>query len=149
MWKDFDQCMESCWKEEPPVYLSEKLQQTIRAHPDFSVAPIGPIGNCTVSDQLRREIPESVASSYIVNSPADVAVFRKLISSYNEPHPTVICYSFTDAMYSDVCSGDNFSEIMETLRLENPIIANVLIDHVGMHKLFPSTGKKCILLRYT
>ena len=112
---------------------------------------MGPIGNCTVSDQLCREIPESLAASYIVNSPADVTVFRKLVSTYNEPQPTIIFYSFPNAMYNNVCNGDNStldSEIMETLKLENPVIANVLIDYVGIHKLFPSKCKKCLIFYY-
>lgn len=94
MWKDYEQYMESCWKDESPVYISQELQQAITVHPDFSTTPIGPIENCTISEQLRKEIPESLATSYIVNSQKDVTVLHKLVSAYNEPQPTIITYSF-------------------------------------------------------
>ena len=41
MW---DEYMKSNWRDEPPVYISQELQDLIKDHPDFSTTPIGPLG---------------------------------------------------------------------------------------------------------
>ena len=57
MW---DEYIKSNWKDEPPVYISQELQDLIKDHPDFFATLIGPVGNCIVSEQLRNLIPESL-----------------------------------------------------------------------------------------
>ena len=80
-----------------------------------------------MSDQLRNEIPESLATSYIVNCHKDAIVLRNLILSKNEPQPPIIIYSFSSSMYSHVCADkDSMTnlELMAALKLENPTIMN-------------------------
>ena len=134
-----NQCTEDLWTFETPVYISEKLKQAIKTHHDFSAPPIGPIGESIISDQIRYHIPESLATSYILNSHKDVAIFRQLIDSYNEPQPIVITYPYPKSMYNIACTNVNKEALKEALKLENPATANVLIDHLG---LLCSEGKK-------
>ena len=134
-----NQRTEDLWTFETPVYISEKLKQAIKTHHGFSAPPIGPIGELIISDQIRYRIPESLATSYILNSHKDVAVFRQLIDSYNEPQPIVITYPYPKSMYNNACTNVNKEALKEALKLENPATANVLIDHLG---LLCSEGKK-------
>ena len=140
MW---DEYLKSNWRDEPPVYISQELQDLIKDHPDFSTTPIGPVGNCMVSEQLRNIIPESLATSYIVNCHKDTVMLWNLISSKKEAQPPIITYSFPSEMYSHICSDKGFmtnSNSMATLKMENPTIANVLIDHFGLQNLLTSTS---------
>ena len=119
------------WYNEVPVYISDDLQQAIKAHPGFSAPPIGPIRDSITSEQLRYHIPGSLASSYIVNSQKDVPILRKLIDSYKESQPTVITHPYAKSMYNIECRNADVA-IKEALKMENPTTANVLIDHLGL-----------------
>ena len=90
MW---DEYMKSNWRDEPPVYILQELQDLIKDHPDFSATPIGPVGNCMVSEQLCNIIPEFLATSYIVNCHKDAVVLYNLISSNNHIACIIMCYN--------------------------------------------------------
>lgn len=125
-----DQYMQD-WNDENLVHISDDLQQAIKAHPGFSAPPIGPIGDSIISDQLRNHIPESLATSYILNSHEDSPILRKLINSYNESQPIIITYPYAKSMYNVACR-DADAVMKEALKMENATIANVLIDHLGL-----------------
>ena len=96
-----------------------------------------------VSEQLCNIIPESLATSYIVNCHKDAVVLCNLISSKNKAQQPIITYSFPSEMYNHICSDKGFmtnSNSMATLKMENPTIANVLFDHFGLQNLLISTS---------
>ena len=91
MLEEYDEYLRGLWNDDPVVYASE-LQQTIRSHPDFSAVPLGPIGDCIVSNQLRYAVLQSFTASYLVNCVQDSRILRELVSAHGDPQPAIIVY---------------------------------------------------------
>ena len=122
------------WEHEQPVYVSEKMQSLIKENPEFSVSPIGPIADYINSGCFHRLISPSFANSFIVNSDQDVPIMRKLFDANDEPHPCIIVYPHQTKMYQDVSKDKKANaKAIAALKLENPIVANLLIDHFAAH----------------
>ena len=132
--QDWEDHLREEWNNDPAVYLSEELHQAIKTNSRFSTPPMGIIGDCIVSDKLRGLIPRSFATSFLVHSGEDVPILRELVSSHDEPHPTVIVYPQSEAMNMVNENLMIFDVPMATLNLqsENPTIANVVIDHFAI-----------------
>ena len=127
-WEDY---FREKWNDEPAAYLSEELEQAIKSHPGFSSPPMGPIGDCIVSDKLRSLIPWSFATTYLVHSGEDVRILHELVAAHGETHPTVLVYPRCETMNTVDENLTIFDMPMASLLSENPTIANVLIDWFG------------------
>lgn len=110
---------------ENPVYVSEEMRDIVESVSTFSFKPIGPIADCVVSSELLQgPISQSFLSSYIVNSAEDAEKMRELFKAYKQPQPDLIVYPFDTPKYPIV-------ETHHILSVENPILANLLIDFFG------------------
>ena len=130
--QDWEDYMRDQWDCEPGVYLSEELQETIKNHPSFTAPPMGPIGDYIVSEELHCMIPQSFATSYLVHSGQDVSILREIVAAHGESHPAVIVYPRCETIQADdenLTIGNHVS--LATLQLENPTIANLVIDCFG------------------
>lgn len=128
-WEDY---FRDQWDNEPAVYLSEELQEAIKSHPSFTAPPMGPIGDYIVSEELHHMIPQSFATSYLVHSGEDVSILCEVVAAHGEPHPAVIVYPRCEAIKAEdenLTIGDRVS--LASLQLENPTIANLVIDWFG------------------
>ena len=135
MLEEYDEYLRGLWNDDPVVYASEELQQTIKNHHGFSAVPLGPIGDCIVSNQLRDAVPQSFTASYVVNCVQDSRILRELVSTHGDPQPTIIVYPYQQEMYTTVDENITVDTVpIATLRLENPTIANLVIDHFGTTK---------------
>ena len=129
LWADYNKYLQDQWNNESPVYVPDELQQKIKDHTGFFATPIGPIGECIISDQLRRNIPQSFAASYIVTCEEDSKMLHDLISSHGSPQPTILIVHSKDAMYSTMDSNEIvLNEVAANLKNETPLIANLIID---------------------
>ena len=130
--QDWDDYIKDQWDNKPAVFLSQELQEAIKSHPSFTAPPMGPIGNYIVSEELHHVIPQSVATSYLVYSEEDVKTLREVVAAHGESQPTVIVYPKCEkiqAVDENLTIGNHVS--LENLQLENPTIANLLIDWFG------------------
>ena len=119
--------MRDTWIDEVPVYVSDEMNELIKSCKTFSYIPIGPIGDCIKSSTFRHRIPPSFLQSYILNSGEDVEEFYRLFIENNEKPPTIVVYPFKEeVIYSDVKMDP---QMLSALKSENPIIANLIIDH--------------------
>ena len=142
--QDWEDYFREQWDYEPAVHHSEELQEAIKSHPGFTTPPMGPIGDYIVSEELRHIIPQSFATSYLVHSVEDASILREVVAAHGEPHPAVIVYPRCEVIQADdenLIIGDCVS--LASLRLEDPTIANLVIDHFGT-----STGKQELLCSY-
>lgn len=118
----------------PPVDVSEKMQCLIKNKQNFSTTPIGPIANHIISRFLRQIISPSFASSYVANCCQDAALLRELFTANKEPQPDIIVYPHQTEMYKDVTKDKKANDnTIAALKLENPTIANLLIDYFDAH----------------
>ena len=121
------------WDEEPAIFLSPELQEAIKNDPRFTAPPMGPIGDYIFSGGLHHVIPQSFATSYLVHSEEDVKILREVVAAHGESHPTVIVYPKCEkiqAVDENLTIGGNHVSL-ENLQLENPTIANLVIDWFG------------------
>ena len=130
--QDWEDYFREQWDYESGVYLSEELQKTIKNHPGFTDPPIGPIGDYIVSEELLGVIPQSFATSYLLHNGEDVSLLCKIIDPTGETQPTVMVYPKCEAIHAvdeKLTIGGHVS--LATLQLENPTIANLVIDNFG------------------
>ena len=117
-----------------PVEASEKMKCLIKNHQNFSATPIGPIANHIISGSFHEIISPSFASSYVANCCQDAALLRELFMANKEPQPDIIVYPHQSKMYKDVTKDKKANDnTIAALKLENPTIANLLIDHFDAH----------------
>ena len=105
--------------DEIPVYVSEEMKELIKGSEVFSFPPIGPVGD--------HRIPPSFLQSYVVNSNEDATQFHQLFVANKEDPPSVIVYPFKNQIHYDDVKMD--PQMIKALQSENPIIANLIIDH--------------------
>ena len=118
----------------PPVNVSEKMQCLIKNNQNFSVTPIGPIGDHIISEFFHQLISPSFASSYVANCYQDAFLLRELFIANKEPQPDIIVYPHQTEMYKDLNKDKKANDMtIADLKLENPTIANLLIDHFDAH----------------
>ena len=129
-----------------PVNVSEKMQCLIKNKQNFSVTPIGPIGDHIISGFFHQIISPSFASSYVANCNQDALLLRELFTVNKEPQPNIIVYPHQTEMYKDVKKDKKANDkTIEALKLENPTIANLLIDHFNVHTECKYTCMHCSL----
>ena len=137
--EDWEDYFREQWNYGPTVQLSEELQEAIKSHPNFAAPPIGPIGDCIVSEELHRLIPQSLASCYLVHSGEDVSILREVVAAHGETQPVVTVYPRCTAIQAD---DEKLTIVncvpLASLQSENPTIANLLIDYFGT-----TTGMPC------
>ena len=76
----------------------------------------------------------SFTSSYAANNCLDADILRELFMANNEPQPDIIVYPHQTEMYRDVAKDKKANDsTIEALKLENPTIANLLIDYFDAH----------------
>ncbi|XP_065898061.1 uncharacterized protein [Dysidea avara] len=117
-WEGFDQYLEDMWSEEKPVIISQEVEDII-ASESFSAKPIRPIG-AHIPDGFSQVIPQSFASSYVVNSHEDAAKLQKVLSDHKQPQPSILVYP-----YETIANGDS-------------VIKKLLMDHFGHRFNFES-----------
>ena len=118
----------------PPVNVSEKMQCLIKNEQNFSVTPIGPIGHHIISGFFHQIISPSFASSYVANCEQDAYLLRELFTVNKEPQPDIIVYPHQIKMYKDLNKDKKANDkTIAALKLEDPTIANLLIDHFDAH----------------
>lgn len=115
--------------DETPVYVSEEMKELIKDSEAFSFPPIGPVGDYINSTYFQREIPPSFLQSYIVNSYKDAKQFHQLFVENKKHPPTVLVYPCEHKVLYDDVKMD--AQILDMLQSENPVIANLIIDHFG------------------
>ena len=101
----------------------------IKDNEAFSFPPIGPVGDFINSTVFQHQIPLSFLQSYIVNSNEDARWFHQLFVQNKEYPPTVLVYLFKHKVLYDDVKMD--AQMLEMLQSENPVIANLIIDHFG------------------
>ena len=91
------------WDFEKPAVLSIELEELIDVE-SFSAKPIGPISE-NIPDEFHQLIPQSFASSYVVNSYEDSAKLRELLSLYKQPQHV---YHYQDdlSIANDSCQNN-------------------------------------------
>ena len=130
----YDDYLKDRWENDLPVYVSEEMQCLIKENPEFSVSPIGPIADYINSEYFRQFIPPSFANSFIVNSDKDALTLRRLFNASDELQPCIIVYPHQSEMYKNVSKEAQANvEAVAVLKLENPTVANLLIDHFAAH----------------
>lgn len=130
--QDWEDYIRDQWDYESGVHLSEELQEAIKSHPSFTAPPMGPIGEFIVSEELHCMTLQSFASSYLVHSGEDVSILREVVAAHGESHPAVIVYPRCETIEVDdenLTVGGCIS--LASLQLENPTIANLVIDWFG------------------
>ena len=131
---DYDDYLRDRWEHEEPVYVSEEMKSLIKENPEFSVSPIGPIADYINSGSFHRLMSPSFANSFVVNCDQDVPIMHKLFNANEEPQPCIIVYPHQTKMYQDVGKDKRANaEAIAALKLENPTVANLLIDHFAAH----------------
>ena len=110
------------------------MQSIIDHCTKFNTKPIGPIHSCVNDKRIKDCLPFSFLNTYIVDNNTDCDLLRKLCEQHNEPIPDCIVYPFSQKLYDDL-EKDPKADIgmIECLKQENPIIANVLVDHLNIH----------------
>ena len=117
-----------------PVDVSEKMQNLIKNKQIFSATPIGPIANHVSSQSFSQVMSASFASSYVANNCQDADLLRELFMANNESQPDIIVYPHQTEMYRDVAKDKTANDsTIKALKLENPTIANLLIDYFDAH----------------
>lgn len=117
--------------DEVPVNVSEEMKELIKCSKAFSLPPIGPVGDHINSEVFQRSLPASFLHSYLVNSFEDANQFYQLFVVNKEPPPTVVVYPFKHQLHYDDVKMN--VQMLEALQSENPIIANLIIDHFEDH----------------
>ena len=120
--------------DQADVKISEQMQSIIGCSTQFSAKPIGPIHACINDRQIKASLPSSFLNTYIVDNNADCDSLKKLCEQHNEPVPDRIVYPFSQKLYDDL-EKDPKADIgmIESLKQENPTIANVLVDYLNLH----------------
>jgi len=90
--------------ESPAVDVSEKMRCLIKNANNFSVTPIGPIGEHIVTGYFHQLIPPSFASSFVANSYEDSALLSELFAANNEKQPEIIVYPHHTKIYETINS---------------------------------------------
>ena len=132
--------MEDSWRLDEPVFISEDVKKQIASNTSFSAKPIGPISEHVIAEEFHCLMPTAFASSYVVNTNDDAARLRKLLCDYSQPQPSILVYPYSTQRYQDLPINGS---IAEALNNENPLIANLLVDHFG-HRFSHIHGKKFI-----
>ena len=116
------------------------MRHLIKNAKTFSLTPIGPIGEHIVTGYFHQIIPPSFTSSFVVNSYEDCALFHELFKANNEKAPDVIVYPHQTEIYETINNDRTaYKKTVAALKLENPTIANLLIDSYDAH-----SKSKCI-----
>ena len=114
--------------------ISNNMQSIISHCTQFNAKPIGPIHACVNSQRIKDSLPLSFMNVYIVDNNTDSDTLQKLCEQHNEPIPDRIVYPFSEKHYADLEKDPKADiGIIESLKAENPIIANVLVDHLNIH----------------
>ena len=79
------------------------------------------------STNLQHLIPASFLQSYIVNSVQDARLLHQLFVDNKHIPPTVMIYPFDNQTHYDDVKLNK--QMLEALQAENPIIANLIVDH--------------------
>ena len=108
------------------------MVELIKSSENFSLPPIGPVGDHINSTNLQHLIPTSFLQSYIVNSVQDARLLHQLFLDNKHLPPTVMVYPFDHQTHYNEDVQLN-KQMLETLQAENPIIANLLVDHFEDH----------------
>ena len=102
----------------------------------FIAKPIGPIHACIKDKYLKEFLPLDFLNSYIVDNSTDAELLKELCLQHNEIVPDRIVYSFSEKRYNDLSKDPKANlSMIATLNEENPIIANILVDHLNIHIL--------------
>lgn len=101
--------------------------ELIKSNENFSLPPIGPVGDHISSTNLQHLIPASFLQLYIVNSVQDARLLHQLFVDNKHLPPTVMVYPFDHQTHYDDVQLDK--QMLEALQAENPIIANLIVDH--------------------
>ena len=118
----------------PAVHVSERMQHLIKNKQNFSATPLGPIADHIISGFFHQIISPSFLSSYVANCEQDAALLRELFAANKEPQPDIIVYPHQTEMYEDVTKDKKANDnVIAALKLENPTIANLLIDYFDAH----------------
>ena len=139
-WAEFEQYLEDGWRLEEPIFISEDVKKQIASSSSFSATPIGAVKEHVVAEEFHNLMPLDFASSYIVNTCEDAAHLRKLLDEFNQPQPSILVYSYSTQRYNDLPMPNK--AIVKALSKENPVIANLLVDHFGHHFSYMH-GMKC------
>lgn len=100
--------------------------ELIKSNENFSLPLIGPVGDHISSTNLQHFILASFLQLYIVNSVQDARLLHQLFVDNKHHPPTVMVYPFDhQTHYDDV----QLKQMLEALQAENPIIANLIVDH--------------------
>lgn len=123
--------MEDGWRLEEPIFISEDVKKQIASSSSFSATPIGPVKEHVVAKEFHNLMPPAFASSYIVNTCEDAAHLRRLLDEFYQPQPSILVYPHSTQRYNDLPIPNK--AIVEALSKENPVIANLLVDHFNRH----------------
>ena len=85
---------------------------------------------------------------YLVHSKEDVSILCEVVAAYIEQHPAVIVYPKCEAIAIAIQAYDENLTIRDrlsfaSLQLENPTIANLVIDYFGTTKSTTRTVVTC------
>ena len=108
------------------------MVELIKSTESFTLPPIGPVGDHISSTNLRCLIPASFLQSYVVNSVQDAKLLYQLFVDNKHLPPTVMIYPFDHQTHYDDDVQMN-KQMLEALQAENPIIANLIVDHFEDH----------------
>ena len=110
------------------------MQSIISHSTQFSAKPIGPIHSCISDKRIKASLPSSFLNAYIVDNCADYDSLKKSCEQHNELVPDHIVYPFSQKLYDDLEKDPKANiGMIESLKHEDPIIANVLVDHFNLH----------------
>ena len=112
------------------------MQQIVSNYPHFLAKPLGPMHKC-INKEFHDYLPQSFLHYYILSNYEDASEMTKLFTLHNEHPAGVIVYPHhTSEIYADVLEDPQSSyAAIRMLQQENPVIANVLIDHFEAHKI--------------
>lgn len=122
------------YNDQRPIKLSKKMQKIIDNSQDFTAKPIGPLYK-HLSENFTLMLPSAFLHCYIVANYEDSEMMAQLCREYKEKAPERIIRDYHTTIYEDVLndlSAD--SGVVDLLKKENPIVANVLIDYFEIHK---------------
>lgn len=81
--------------------FQKNYKRTMKNHPNFAFPPIRPIGHYIVSIELHHLIPQSFASSYLIQSGKKVSILHEVVGTHGEPQSAVIVYPRYKAILAD------------------------------------------------
>ena len=116
------------------VKTSSQMQDIIKLHPSFTEKPIGPVHQF-LSPRFQSQLPVAFLHVYVVTNQEDAALLTALCKEHHESIPDIIVYPFEEIMYDDLEKDSRVDPgAVEALSMENPTLANVLMDYFELHK---------------